>query len=92
MYQLVFTNRFKKDTKLLQKRGFNMEILKQIILYLEKNGFLDSTWHPHKLGGNYSDFWEAHLQPDWLIIWKSIADKSEILLVRTGSHSDPFKS
>ena len=24
-------------------------------------------------------------------IWKSIPDKSEILLVRTGSHSDLFK-
>jgi len=32
MFQLVYTNRFKKDVKLLQKRGFDMELLKRPIL------------------------------------------------------------
>ena len=40
MFQLVFTNKFKKDVKLLQQRGFNMDLLKNVINILEKSGEL----------------------------------------------------
>lgn len=90
MVQLVFTNKFKKDIKLLQKRGYNMELIKEAILMLEETGNLPSTYTPHKLSGNYSGYWEAHLKPDWLIIWQFITDENQIWLTRTGSHSDLF--
>jgi len=90
MYQLIFTNRFQKDAKLLQKRGFAMDLLKNAIIFLEENGCLDQVFHPHKLSGTYSGYWEAHLKPDWLIIWKIDEDKNNIWLVRTGTHSDLF--
>jgi mRNA interferase YafQ len=90
MFQLVFTNKFRKDVKLLQKRGYDMELVKKIILIFEENGNLSSAYSPHKLSGNYSGYWEAHLRPDWLIIWKFVADRNEIWLTRTGRHSDLF--
>jgi len=90
MFQLVFTNKFKKDITLLQKRGYNMELIKNAILMLEETGTLSSTYSPHKLSGNYSGYWEAHLKPDWLIIWKFVVDEKQIWLTRTGSHSDLF--
>jgi len=90
MFQLVFTNKFKKDITLLQKRGYNMELIKNAILILEETGTLSSTYSPHKLSGNYSGYWEAHLKPDWLIIWKFVVDEKQIWLTRTGSHSDLF--
>ena len=31
MFQLVFTNRFRKDVKLLKKRGFAMDLLKNAL-------------------------------------------------------------
>ncbi len=37
MFQLVYTNRFKKDIKLLQKRGFDLNLLKIVISILEEN-------------------------------------------------------
>ncbi len=37
MFQLVFTVRFRKDVKLLQKRGFDMDLLKNAIIRLESN-------------------------------------------------------
>jgi len=40
MFQLVYTNRFKKDVKLLQKRGFDMELLKNVLSSLEQSGEL----------------------------------------------------
>lgn len=48
MPQLVFTNRFQKDVKLLLKRGFNMELLKKVISLLEKTGELPSENCAHK--------------------------------------------
>lgn len=47
MFQLVFTNRFKKDVKLLKKRGFDMSLLKNAIDSLEKSGELPVQNRPH---------------------------------------------
>jgi mRNA interferase YafQ len=90
MFQIVFTNKFKKDIKLLQKRGYEMGLIKEAIEFLEEKGSLPSTYTPHRLSGNYSGYWEAHIKPDWLIIWKSFSDENEIWLTRTGTHSDLF--
>lgn len=90
MFHLVFTNRFKKDVKLLKKRSFEMEILKIAIRELEENGQLTNKNNPHKLSGKYIGFWEAHLKPDWLLIWSTFRDDKEIWLTRTGSHADLF--
>ena len=90
MFQLVFTNKFNKDVKLLQKRGYNMELVKIAILLLESTGNLPSEYNSHKLAGKYTDYWEAHLKPDWLIIWKLVVKENAIWLTRTGTHSDLF--
>ncbi len=90
MFCLVYTNRFRKDVKLLKKRGSDMEVLKIAILELEENGQLTKRYNPHKLSGNYTGFWEAHLKPDWLLIWSAFPDEMEIWLTRTGSHADLF--
>ncbi len=36
MYKLVFTNRFRKDVKLLQKRDYDMGLLKHAFRILKK--------------------------------------------------------
>ncbi|MEI7982916.1 MAG: type II toxin-antitoxin system YafQ family toxin [Bacteroidota bacterium] len=90
MFQLVFTNKFKKDVKLLQKRGYDMEVLKNAINSLEKNGILPVETRSHKLSGDFSGFWEAHLKPDWLILWSVSTADNEIWLTRTGTHADLF--
>jgi len=90
MYKLIFTNRFKKDVRLLQRRGYDMRLLKEAIELFENNGQLTSQNLPHKLSGNYLGYWEALLKPDWLIIWKIIPEDEEIWLTRTGTHADLF--
>ena len=90
MFQVVITNKFKKDVKLLHKRGYDMELLRKVIEQFEEKGKLSKTNKPHKLTGDFSGYWEAHLKPDWLIIWKMLVNKNEIWLVRTGTHSDLF--
>ena len=90
MFKLVYTNRFKKDVKLLQKRGFDLELLKAAIKSLEQSGTLPQKNKPHKLAGQYKGYWEAHLNADWLIIWKIYPDDQEVWLTRSGTHSDLF--
>lgn len=42
----------------------------------------------HKLTGNYKGYWECHIEPDWLLIYRK--DKSRVEFVATGTHSDLF--
>ncbi len=90
MYQIVITNKFKKDVKLLHRRGYNMELMKSVIVLFEEEGKLPKIYKPHKLSGELLGYWEAHLKPDWLIIWKVFDNEKEIWLTRTGTHSDLF--
>jgi mRNA interferase YafQ len=90
MFQLVFTKRFRKDVRLLQKRGYNMDLLKNAIIQLEESGALPANNKPHKLSGPYTGYMEAHLNPDWLIVWKIFTDEKEVWLTRTGTHADLF--
>ncbi|MCX6286805.1 MAG: type II toxin-antitoxin system YafQ family toxin [Bacteroidetes bacterium] len=87
---MVYTKRFQKDIKLLQKRGYNLDVLKKAVETLEKDGNLPVLNKPHKLSGNFSGFMEAHLRADWLIIWKIFPEENEVWLTRTGTHSDLF--
>lgn len=91
MFSLNYTSRFKKDVKLLQRRGYDMNLLKECILSLEADGELSKKFQPHKLSGNYQDYWEAHIKSDWLIIWKIYPVEKEIWLTRTGTHADLFR-
>lgn len=90
MYQLFYTNKFKKDVKLLKKRGYDMGLLKNAIITLEATGNLPKDYKPHKLKGQFSGYHEAHIKPDWLIIWKIFDNENELWLTRTGTHSDLF--
>ncbi len=90
MYQIDYTNRFRKDVKILKKRHYNFNLLKEIVQTLEKDGALPNKFSPHILSGNYSRFWEAHIKSDWLIIWHLDVNRNTISLVRTGTHSDLF--
>jgi mRNA interferase YafQ len=57
---------------------------------LENNTDLPEKYRAHKLSGKYSDCWECHIKPDWLMIWRQNDQTKVIELVRTGSHSDLF--
>jgi len=63
----------------------------KVIELLEISGKLPQNFKPHLLSGNFSGYWECHIKPDWLLIWRQ-NDKSRVIeLVRTGTHADLFK-
>ena len=91
MLEIVTSNRFIKDLKAAKKRGFNLDLLEEVVNKLTNREILESKYHDHQLIGEYSDFRECHIKPDWLLIYCIDDDELELLLFRTGTHSDLFK-
>ena len=89
-YEVKPSNQFKKDVKLAQKRGYNINILTDVIKKLANGETLEAKYRDHQLSGNYGSFRECHIQPDWLLIYEIEDDKLILYLSRTGSHSDLF--
>ncbi|MEX0686653.1 MAG: type II toxin-antitoxin system YafQ family toxin [Balneolales bacterium] len=88
MKQIGRTSRFKKDVKLMQKRGKSFTHFKKIIKALAESKPLDERYRDHKLTGSYASTRECHIQPDWLLIYEATDD--ELILIRTGTHADLF--
>ena len=48
-YKVIPSKRFEKDMKRCQKRGYDMQLIKNAIELLAKTGALSAEYHPHKL-------------------------------------------
>ena len=90
MYKVKYTNAFNKDTKRCQKRGYDLELLKEAIRILAEKGQLPLSYRPHKLSGNYANYWEAHIKGDWLLVWIQNDNELTLMFTGTGTHSDIF--
>jgi mRNA interferase YafQ len=88
MLDLFFTNQFKKDLKLASKRGRKINKLNEIVKLLCEETPLPAKNRNHKLGGDYKDHWECHIEPDWLLIY--LTTSKALTFVRTGTHADLF--
>ncbi|NET56532.1 MAG: type II toxin-antitoxin system YafQ family toxin [Symploca sp. SIO2E6] len=62
MLKLVITNQFKKDLKRVNKRGKNIDKLETVINSLQTVVNLDTRYRNHQLTGNWSPYWECHIQ------------------------------
>ena len=90
MYKLRFTNQFKKNYKIIIKRGYDLNLLDEVILKLENGIKLDKKYKDHVLKGKYKGFHECHIKPDWLLIYLIEDDIITLTLIDTGTHSDLF--
>jgi len=89
MYNISFTGQFKKDYKKIIKSNLEIEKLYKTYEILKETGTLPTVpYKTHILKGNYKGHHEAHIEPDWLLIW--LKSDNEIKMVRTGSHSELF--
>jgi len=83
-YERIFLKEFEK----LKKRGKNPEKLAQVVDLLINEQVLPVKNRNHKLQGKFKGLWECHIEPDWLLIYDKTT--TEIVLIRTGTHSDLF--
>lgn len=90
-YTIRPTSRFQKDLKRAAKRGYNTELLSDVIKKLACGEVLAPKYRDHALTGNYTGYRECHIAPDWLLIYEISEDTLILYLTRTGTHSDLFK-
>ena len=74
-YTVKPTSKFQKDLKRIQKRGYDMRLMTDIIKKLANGEILPKKNRDH---------------PDWLLIYEVYEDELFLYLTRTGSHSDLF--
>lgn len=82
------SRRFEKDVELVRKRGHDMEKLKVILSLLIEERPLPIQCRDHQLKGDWKGFRDAHIEPDWLLIYA--IEGGELYLARTGTHADIF--
>ena len=89
MRTIIRKSRFKEDFKKLQSSGKDLEKLAEVLRLLQQGRKLPEGCRDHNLTGNFSGCRECHISPDWLPIFQMT--ETELILVRTGSHSELFR-
>lgn len=89
-YNVRPTTKFQKDLKRVQRRGYDISLLTDIIKKLADGETLPEKNKDHSLNGNYVGCRECHITPDWLLIYEVMDNDLFLYLTRTGTHSDLF--
>ena len=92
MLTIKYHTLFKKDFKRIKKRGYDISRLEKIVELLANEVPLPEQFKDHNLSGNYNGFRECHIAPDWLLIYQVNNNELVLVLSRTGSHSDLFRT
>lgn len=90
MLDVRYSIKFKKDYKAIIKRGYNPQLLQDVLEILCNEQPLPPKFKDHNLTGNYGGHRECHITPDWLLIYKIEQKILTLSLTRTGTHSYLF--
>lgn len=89
MREIVRQSRFKTDLKRVARSGnHKLEDLLLVLTCLASDQPLAERCRDHALGGDWHDYRECHIKPDWLLVYR--VEPGRLVLVRTGSHSELF--
>ena len=84
----VRSGQFRRDVKRAEKRGEDLGKLRQVLELLIAGEALPASYKDHPLKGDWKGFRDAHIESDWLLIYRIAG--SELHLLRMGSHADLF--
>ena len=91
MYKVKYTSKFKKDYKRIASDiAIKNDIINVVRLLSENDVPLPPKYKDHQLKGEYTEFRECHVRPDWLLVYKKTKKDLILLLVGTGTHSHLF--
>lgn len=92
MLKVIYGKKFKRDFKLIIKRGYDVRKFEKVVGYLINEKPLPKRYVDHQLTNSreYKDVRECHIQPDWLLVYSVKDDTLTLELIRTGTHSDLF--
>jgi len=64
----IYSGQFKRDVKLAEKRGKNMDKLRTVIGLLLNGQPLPRELGDHSLKGEWKPSRDLHLEPDWVLV------------------------
>ena len=79
-----------RSLKLAARRGYNFNLLDEIVNKLARGEALPERNKDHALSGDYAGCRECHIAPDWLLVYQIEEGELLLYLLRTGTHSDLF--
>jgi mRNA interferase YafQ len=82
----AFTNQFKKDLKLMEKRHKNIDKILDVMALLIWGEPLPERCREHKLSGDYEGLTDCHIEGDWVMLYRKSDEK--VVFYYTGTHSD----
>ena len=88
MLQPVYTTRFRKQYKLMKKRGMEMAKMADVMDMIINEEPLPPHYCNHPLHGEWEGAFDCHIQGDWVLIYEPDHKSHTVSFHRTGSHSD----
>lgn len=85
----VRSSQFRRDLKRLAKQGKNLGKLRALPERLVREEPRSALHRDHALRGPWNGYREAHIEGDWLLIYR--VEGHDLLLARSGSHSELFE-
>ena len=91
MRKIIQTKKFRQDYRKIASSGrHSVDEFLLVIKLLAQDKILPTKFRDHALGGKWVGYRECHIKPDWLLIYTKSNSNRELLLIRTGSHSELF--
>ncbi len=87
-YKIQPTSKFRKDVKLLDKRGYDLSLLNRVVEKLANGEKLPEYYRDHPLKGNRFGYRDCHIQGDWVLVYKIDKGVLTLVLSATSTHSD----
>ena len=87
-YSIVAEKGYRKQYRLMEKRGYNMALLDEAVLKLANGEALPPKFRDHPLRGDRHGYRDCHIQGDWVLIYKIDRGRLIMFLSETGTHSD----
>ena len=86
---IIETTQFRRDYRKIAYSGrCSRDEFLIVIDILMHDKTMPLKYRDHALVGEWKGYRECHIRPDWLLVYQK--QDQELILVRTGSHSDLF--
>jgi mRNA interferase YafQ len=90
MLEPIYTKIFRKQYRLMKKRGMNLDKLNEVMDIIANVQHLPPERCKHPLKGKWKDALECHIQGDWVLVYEIDPVARTVTFQRTGTHSDLF--
>lgn len=87
---IYFTNSFKRDLKKAIKQHKKLDELFFVIDLLADRISLPAKYKNHPLKGELQEYWDCHIENDFVLIYRCDYINNQLILVNLGTHSELF--